>query len=42
MLLEASHSGTNLREQLADKVLNEYNRGGYPDWPNFKYIEVTA
>ncbi|KAH7729547.1 Protein F35G2.1 a [Aphelenchoides avenae] len=42
MLLEASHSGANLRDQLADKVLNEYNRAGYQDWPNFRYLEVTA
>uniref|UniRef100_A0AC35FVL1 Sulfhydryl oxidase n=1 Tax=Panagrolaimus sp. PS1159 TaxID=55785 RepID=A0AC35FVL1_9BILA len=41
IILEAAHSGTNLRDQLANKILNEYSRMPYPDWPNFHYLDVN-
>uniref|UniRef100_A0AC34QA09 Sulfhydryl oxidase n=1 Tax=Panagrolaimus sp. JU765 TaxID=591449 RepID=A0AC34QA09_9BILA len=40
--MEASHSGVNLRDQVSSKVLNEYSRMPYQDWPNFHYLEVNS
>uniref|UniRef100_A0A915D3A1 Thioredoxin domain-containing protein n=1 Tax=Ditylenchus dipsaci TaxID=166011 RepID=A0A915D3A1_9BILA len=42
MLIEASHSGSNLRDQLAGKILNEFNHFQFLDWPNLRYIEVNG
>uniref|UniRef100_A0A183BQW8 Thioredoxin domain-containing protein n=1 Tax=Globodera pallida TaxID=36090 RepID=A0A183BQW8_GLOPA len=41
-LMESSHSGTNLRDQLATKILNEYSRFAYTDWPNLRHLEVNV
>uniref|UniRef100_A0A914HZE2 Sulfhydryl oxidase n=1 Tax=Globodera rostochiensis TaxID=31243 RepID=A0A914HZE2_GLORO len=41
-LMESSHSGTNLRDQLATKILNEYSRFAYADWPNLRHLEVNV
>ncbi|CAD5218701.1 unnamed protein product [Bursaphelenchus okinawaensis] len=41
-LLDPSHSATNLRDQLASKVTNEYSVRRYPEWPNFSYVDVTG
>ncbi|KAI6170994.1 Sulfhydryl oxidase [Aphelenchoides bicaudatus] len=39
--IEPSHSVVNLRDQLASKIINEFNHLHYMDWPNFRYIDVT-
>lgn len=40
--MEPIHSGTNLRDQFAVKIVNEYNALGHADWPHFRYIDVTG
>ncbi|KAK0398495.1 hypothetical protein QR680_002620 [Steinernema hermaphroditum] len=40
--LEASHSGSQLRDQLTRTIVNEFNQFRYPDWPNFIYINVDS
>ncbi|TMS38076.1 hypothetical protein L596_004879 [Steinernema carpocapsae] len=40
--LEASHSGLQLRDQVARTVVNEFNQFRYPDWPNFIYVNVDS
>uniref|UniRef100_A0A1I8A8L6 Thioredoxin domain-containing protein n=1 Tax=Steinernema glaseri TaxID=37863 RepID=A0A1I8A8L6_9BILA len=42
IMLEASHSGSQLRDQLSRTIVNEFNQFRYPDWPNFIYVNVDS
>nr|CAD2163026.1 unnamed protein product [Meloidogyne enterolobii] len=42
MIFESAHSGTGLRDILANKVLNEYKQNSYEDWPNLNPLQVDA
>lgn len=42
ILVDASHSVANLKDQLASKVINEFMRTPYTDWPNFQYLTVNS
>uniref|UniRef100_A0A914LIS8 Thioredoxin domain-containing protein n=1 Tax=Meloidogyne incognita TaxID=6306 RepID=A0A914LIS8_MELIC len=42
MIFESEHSGTGLRDILANKVLNEYKQNNYEDWPNLNPLQVDT
>uniref|UniRef100_A0A914CAW3 Sulfhydryl oxidase n=2 Tax=Acrobeloides nanus TaxID=290746 RepID=A0A914CAW3_9BILA len=42
IVVDAAHNVANLKDQLASKVVNEFMRTPYSDWPNFQYLSVNS